>query len=252
MVKQAGDAIRWLRTPPKERGPTPSPQDLANANLAYSFGWAPLLSDLWKLLSFAEAFAKKQKELQALASKGGSRRNVTLESLDDEASGSMLSYEGPNPILINASFKRSRSYKAWGSIRWKPLTLPGATFKPTDIDVWRTSLGLDITLSTIWEALPWSWLFDWYSTMGDYLSAYRNTVPVTFSNICIMRMWRNVSVVTPTSIPSGWSWAGGVVIYEHKTRVPTVQPTITAYMPFLGFKQLSILSSLLITRSSKV
>jgi hypothetical protein len=247
MIKQAGDAIHWLRSSGTRARPTA--RGLADANLAYSFGWEPLLSDLYKLLTFQSAYEKKRKHLVELYSGRGLRRSVSLGSELLVTNGSNMTFESIAGLPFTTRWTRKQTYRAWGTIRWKPTVVPPGTRDPTDLEVYRAALGLDITLATVWEALPWTWLIDWFSTAGDFLAAHRNTIPATHSNICIMRMYQNECRYTPQQVPNGLTWGGASPVWSRKTRVPyssLVYPT--AYLPFLGGRQLSILGSLAITR----
>jgi len=250
MVKQAGDAIRWLRNNIRT-GTPPTAGGIASANLAYQFGWAPLLSDLRKLLDFQAMYAKKRTELENLFKKGGSKRSATLEESTDTNTVNNRLFEGTVPISITGSSVTVRKYKAWGTCKWYPLTIPqGGNSSPSESQIWRSALGLDVTLSAIWELLPWSWLFDWYSNIGDYLMMHRNTIPATVQNICIMRMFTNTVTHKADSVSHTFSWGGAQSTHVRKERFVRVVPTLGVTMPFLGASQLSILGSLLITRAS--
>lgn len=249
MIKQAGDAMHWLRKPAKGLKNLPTAEGLANANLAYQFGWEPLLSDLWKLFTFQEAYEKKRNHLMRLYSGIGLRRNVRLETLEDVISGSFSHGVGYGPQM-NVGYTRTRKTTIWGSIRWKPTLVPPGLRNPTDSEIYRAALGLDISMSTVWEAIPWSWLIDWFTNAGDFLSAHRNTIPASFSNICIMRMQECEGQFKPSGVPErGTTWGGATMRSVKKSRVvhgSLIYPT--AYLPFLGNGQLSILGSLAITR----
>lgn len=250
MIRQAGDAIHWLRS--NGRRPKPTAEGLANANLAYQFGWEPLIDDLWKLLTFQEHYVRKRNQLERLFSGRGLRRNLTLNELSDTTSGRVtLGFGYDNNQWVN--FTKSRTSKVWGSVRWKPTVLPPGGRSPTDLEVYKAALGLDITLETIWDAMPWSWLVDWFTSAGDFLGAYKNTIPATFSNVCIMRTEADVLVFSPTQYTSFYgstpvSWGGATRRVTRKSRSVNGVPVITGYLPFLGSGQLSILGSLAITR----
>jgi len=38
----------------------------------------------------------------------------------------------------------------------------------------RILLGLDLSISTLYELMPWSWLFDWFANLGDVISNLAN------------------------------------------------------------------------------
>jgi len=250
MVKQAGDAIRWYRNANSDKGaPAPTDKDLANANLAYQFGWAPLISDVWKLLTFADAFQKKAAEMEKLYSKGGLRRTIRLGENTWEIKGTNVHLHSAG-VNIYGNLLGSSTGTLWGSVRWSPIAPPPGG-KPSDRDVYAAALGLGPSLSMLWELVPWSWLIDYFTNIGDYLMMHRNTVPATPTRICIMRKWE--WKYTVTEVPStAYSWAGASYEGSHKMRTPKpalVYPAIG--LPFLGARQLSILGSLLILKAQR-
>jgi hypothetical protein len=107
-----------------------------------------------------------------------------------------------------------------------------------------------IDFSTVWEALPWSWLIDWGTTVGDYLKAKRNIIPAVLQDVRIMRHvrseWTWSRVVYATN-PEG-SMSSGFRVLETKSRSPSTPVAPTAHFPFLSGKQVGILSSLAVTR----
>lgn len=250
MVKEAGDAIRWYRgisgaSPPTVKG-------LANANLAYQFGWAPLFSDIYKLFSLLSGIEKRREEINNLFSKGGLRRNVSLGQQSSSNSQVVSIASSPIGTDISATRTTTHSLKSWGSVRWVPTATPGQTpQKPSDWDLFRQIYGLDVGPATLWEAIPWSWLIDYFASVGDFLNARRNSIPVKATRICIMHT-RTTSITfsdIKMNSSSPLSWGGATGTRTEKFRTPTVPSALpTAKLRYLGAQQLSILGSLLITR----
>lgn len=246
MIRQAGRAIKRASG---AGGPPPDAQGVASAHLAYNFGWAPLIDDLSKLLNWQEAVDRKMDQLRRLHSKGGLRRNITLEEVEAGPVVTPQTAVQSSGILIYSTKSKITKRKSWGSVRWNPSSIPkgGA---PSYKDAFMAAFGLNVSIATVWEALPWSWLIDWFSSVGDYLAAHRNTVPATPSRICIMQMTTTVTSYPLESIASGFGWKGATVSRVTKTRTPTsisVLPTV--YLPFLSGYQLSILGALAIVRA---
>ena len=155
---------------------------------------------------------------------------------------------------MTAVGKQTRRLTEWASVEWRPKDLPPtASRHPTDLEVLRATFGLDVTLATIWEALPWSWLIDYFTTMGDYLGAHRNTVPASYDRICVMQHQRTESVYTMNSSTFGGTWGGATEVYEFKRRTRHSNLLLpTAYLPMLGLGQLSILGSLAILKGKSL
>lgn len=229
--------------------------------LSGNFGWAPLLSDLKKLVTFADSVARREKEMDKLYSQNGLRRRVSLF----EETG------GPHSVTLNVSSAASfgnnyatgnPTVKVWGVVRYKPVVLPdGSPLKrPTPRELRRRILGLNaasITLN-IWEALPWSWMIDYFVNIGDFLQANplgRTAVP--FGG-CIMthRFWQGLvpEIHGPYDQNFNRFTCGKAEIYtETKERVIAVSsPTPTVLMNPLSGHQLSILGSLAVLKARRL
>lgn len=110
----------------------------------------------------------------------------------------------------------------------------------------RSLYGLTVDASTLWEALPWSWMIDWASSVGDYFKANRNIVPATLMGVHIMRHTKTVHECD-AHISGTTTMEGIRVVKETKTRNPSfVAPA--AHFPFLSGNQMGILASLAVTR----
>jgi len=143
--------------------------------LALKFGWQPLLQDI---LSFVQTQMNAQKRLEQLLRDEGKpvRRKLHLSN------SSSMTAEGSGPGNLGPSFVsyfywRQGVYKntiqvtdkVWGSARFRYWLPPG----PRDIN-WTTNMkakifGLNPTPRVIYNAIPWSWLIDWYAHLGYLL-----------------------------------------------------------------------------------
>jgi hypothetical protein len=238
MVKLAGDSIL---------------KNSAGGYLSWTFGWAPLISDVRSLLDFNGAVDRKVNELKRLYSKGGLRRKMKLQE-SRAASGSNISggYPGVGGDWT-VNMKVQTHKRRWGTIRWKPTSLPPNNNAAMRRKAIQLAFGLDFSASTIWNLLPWTWMIDWFSNVGDYLEANKNTVPVIAGSSCIMEKTetRKVSVLSPNSDAA---WKTGTSSGQ-ATRVSMTRtlgsPSITASVPFLTNRQWSILGALAITRLTR-
>ena len=117
-------------------------------------------------------------------------------------------------------------------------------------------LGLNaanVTLN-IWNALPWSWLIDYFANVSDYLGANQIGRSAVASRACIMTHRRinythGAVIGKPGKLSGQLTLSPGSVLSEQKTRTivsPPVLPTIQ--IPALSGHQLSILGSLAVLR----
>ncbi|UJQ85848.1 MAG: putative maturation protein [Shiltuvirus faecivicinum] len=219
----------------------------AGGNLSYQFGWKPFISDLRKLLDFQNTVAKVERRLRSLYSKGGIHARRDLWTGNGTGTSNDVIVFSLSGELWKAKLERLTVRDVWGTVRWTPTSLP-----PTTDDGFRklarkVAFGLAITPATLYQAMPWRWLIDWFSNLGDFLEAHRNTVPAVPTHICVMTRTRTYRWQTITSGRPSWA-AGGDAYYTRTTkrRDPVTSVLPQAYLPFLGIRQVSILGSLAI------
>lgn len=244
LIRHAGRQLR-----PNGR-PKNLPRNLAEANLVWQFGWAPLLGDVNKLLQFSDHVDKRVGELKKLTTSTGLRRRIKLGQ-------GVVSDTVPNYVIQSANTvvtvrkERSTSYIQWGTIRWKSNELLGASDAKLKKYARKALLGLGTDpssiLSTAWELLPWSWLIDYFGNVGDYLQAHSNSVPATPSGICVMTTKNTTCTLTPNT----HSWVtGGHAVTSYITKERDIRgAALAAKLPFLSGRQMSILGSLAVVRS---
>jgi uncharacterized protein YceK len=213
-----------------------------SAVLAWKFGWAPLIDDLKKLLDFGSMVSKRTKEIQRLYSQGGLKRRVGGKK------DSTINYYGSEvyQTYYNGNAYGTTEWRTeqteWGTARWRP-TVPSIPDGMAHLLAVRSTLGLDLTMSTVWEALPWSWMADWFGNVGDYLMANRNTVPCELVSCCYMRHVYTDHKRFLISTPPGTTTILPYRYSEYKDRV-VGGPSLAADMPFLDAGRLSIIGAL--------
>lgn len=212
-----------------------------SANLNYQFGWRPLISDLFRLCSFQDAVATRQRELEDLFKSGLRRKRQVFSGQVVQDYNSLVQSLGASKRMY---YLRTTNERVWGYCTWKASTsTPPQTPDAMRSLARRAVLGLTVDLSTAWELMPWSWLIDWCSNVGDYLQATRNIIGATPSPVQVMRM--------RTAEQSSYRTAENVSPHSSRTvsklrRKST--PSLSAYLPWLTLRQLSILGSIGVTR----
>jgi len=220
---------------------------LASNNLRYQFGIRPLVEDVIKLTKFQDAVHRRIKEMEKLKGPHGLRRTLELDNLT-------ATIDRSNTALQTAGFTLSRVYSTIGRrqikahVRWKA----GGNFDKINQPemcalATKAVLGLTLDFATFWEAMPWSWMIDWGSNVGDYFKANRNIVPATLEGC-----WLSTHTTSTSDVPAITTgnriFSAAKVVLEQKQR-EYVAVTPTAHFPFLSGNQLGILASLAITRS---
>jgi hypothetical protein len=246
MLRHAGNLLHKIKYP---SGLNPL-QEVASANLAYQFGWKPLIQDLNKLTGFGELVKKKQDTLNKINQRGGIKRRIKLGSDRDTATGTQLVHSTFS-ISINPKYIDTMSYERWATIRWslKDASQLGAPVSWTE--AMRTTLGLNkghIPIE-IWKAMPWSWIIDWFTDISNVLEANYNSIYYRPSNLCIMEH----SISERRFLPSTHNFPGLTKHVEWKERWVDSAPvaSVNLRIPFMDAFKLSILGSLTIQKLYK-
>lgn len=220
--------------------------DASDIYLSWVFGWEMLISDIGKMLDIYAGVTARMKDLSDLSS-GDLRKTATLS--ETYAYDGRTVYWGP---LYNANSQLQISLecyrKIWARVRYKPTA---ATFAYTGQDQYALArslvFGHNVNLDTLYNALPWSWMIDWYSSVGDYISATQNQLGVQVDDVAIMRhSTMKAKGVTFASNPHNAVFEPNPAYgWSRKARVRwTGSPVIQAYVPILQHKQLGILAAL--------
>lgn len=220
--------------------------NFADANLRVQFGIIPLGSDLDKLFLFTNAVNKRVKDLKNLRNRGLAR-TVNLDSGSNSETGFISVNSGYAANYNNQRYRIMTQESVWGHVKWvaqPPL------FRASDAKIEqlarRAVYGLTVDFKTAWEAIPWSWLVDWFSNAGSILEANRNIIGAEPSLPLIMRKTTTTMSVAPGS--NGITTLSGLEAkLVTKRRDPSTY-SLTASLPLLNGGQWSIIGSLAATR----
>lgn len=230
------------------------PKVAASHYLSYQMGWRPLISDLKKLVDFQAQVDKKLRELENLYNKGGLQRRVrnpAWQSSLEQLLNSSLTVDSVLGSLVNCKVTQFSTIERWGTVRWKPSSLPDSRYSSHDMAALarRLVFGLNgVSAKQVWDAIPWTWLIGWFSNADEFLQAHSNTIPLSHSTPCVMtktvirRDWLRV----PGNLPH-FLGGEGTTFRTIKQRT-TSSGTLSATIPFLSGRQISILGALAIQR----
>lgn len=163
-------------------------RDLRGINdyfLALTYGWGPLWSDLKRGL---KVYEKLSKHIDFLIANTGKpvRRTGLLSSTNDsgllwEEGGLRMRNTAPDlgkPSLSSAwrqSSRFTKTQKIWFSGEYV-FWIDDVRWPNTRAHLGAGLLGLRITPADVWDALPWTWLIDWFANVGDILANIKDQV----------------------------------------------------------------------------
>lgn len=214
-----------------------------------AFHWENLYRDFAELVDFSKQIEERCEELRRLASGKGLRRSRTTW----KESSSIIQPQGfqsSGGVFASGSRHYESYSEQWVSITWRPTGVPDfgnaaemRSLAAQLIHGWR------ISPATIWEALPWSWLSDYFIDIGGYLEATRNNIDVVPTSCCVCEKHKIIVTDTVSAHTPGLTVSSGSSRTETKSRWPDGTFLPTAHVPFLSGKQLFVLSSIALGRS---
>lgn len=226
----------------------------ADLFLSYKFGWEPLLSDLTDLAFIGESIDQRTRHLEKLAQEGGSRFRRTLKRDTTVTTG--VDWIGGYPVSNgNYAWSKKSEEEIW-FVAHAELDSP---LPPSNPDGWsevKAVLGLDsVSPSTIWNALPWSFVIDYFTNVGDFIATYQGNLrwSLGWVDVCQKgRVEKRLDLDDIRSRNPGASYHGGRWVTTTKRRQSQYKPVPRlAFEPFLTKGQIANLAALTMTQKWK-
>lgn len=227
--------------------------DYAQYHLELQFGWLPILSSI---LKYREVLKKKDRLLKQKIRDAGRpirrRRELSEPSTafrDTSYKASFGNGWGPEhePILNTNCYSGSSSHKegrdhssikTWAVARMRYYLPRG----PRDIRwrerLWRRMRGGMITTDLVYNAMPWTWLADYFTDLGHFVQATSGGVGDRLAaDYCYLM--RTIVYKYESSARLGLRKKGGGTQYSYPTRTHTFTWKIRVEAtPFgFGFRQ---------------
>jgi len=254
---------------------------LGSEYLNIEFGWKPFVQYLQKAYKLQQSINSKLAQLIRDNNKPV-RRKVTLkrELTNEEVDNTIATLQGyPYPFYgevfddsidpTTSSFKcaktRQTSEEIWAIGRSR-YYIPDVTD-----DQWSTKaklalFGLNPTPSLLWQVMPWSWLIDWFSNVGDVIAnlSSNGIADLTYDYAYLMRHRKKVtrwdaplpgSRIDPFGNMNRTDWPGSrslstIVTEEHKERIAATPFGFGLQLSDLSVRQAAILAALGLSRSN--
>lgn len=159
-----------------------SAQFWSEAWLNASFGWKPFLNDLYGAFNLYNKLNDQFRWLKANQGRLIKRRFTLLDSNKDTLQEGYNTIASLQPVLDTKYYDFSGTkygrVETWRHERTKVWFVGAFTFHVPGIDKmqapdWRLAagiLGATPDLNLLWKVTPWSWLFDWFTSVGSSAS----------------------------------------------------------------------------------
>lgn len=181
--------------------------------LNVAFGWKPLLNDLRKMYHLTHTLHRRLERLRKHNGQWESRKGTISDDQTvtqvvlgdgDSAFGGLKGFPtfAANPQHSTWIRTTTHREKVWYSSKYKYYT-PNISSPLWTARATAALFGALPTPALLWEAMPWSWLVDWFGNVGDVIS---NLSPgavdnLIFDNQCVMR---NITEEITDSINASW------------------------------------------------
>lgn len=252
---------------PGPKGVRPSLGETAGHYLNYEFGWAPLVSDLVKFLSLGEKLHKRITWLHR--NRGKTIRRHT--SMPDFAYSELVSkttttwttltpviatfYYKPEVVerIVNRAYLREQWFEG-------AFTYHVPDFNIKDPPYWLRLqlLGAIPDLATVYNLVPWTWLIDWFTNLGDIVELmvlrWKYSQVAKYAYLMTTQSWtysttgEMVFSPRPSSVPFKRIGASSKRTFVTKGRIAANPYGFGVLEGSLNGTQLSILAALGINR----
>lgn len=164
---------------------------VGNSYLAFAFGWLPLVKDIRK---FTEAFSQRKKAFDQMLRDEGKpvKRSCQVSSPPDTSTTQTFnrSVAGTcknsdvSPTFVTQCYASNTykylsvtkvhteiTYKTWAVGKFRYYLPKGPRDGPWKRRLVRRIMGLRITPEVLYNIMPWSWLADYFTGLGHFMSA---------------------------------------------------------------------------------
>lgn len=228
----------------------------ANDTLRREFGFVPLYKDLLALMAFTEDVEKRVLLFKKFREKPLLRKATLWQGTSQSSPDNLVT---SNSSPASGWFEHRRisvitKSKVWGYVKWTPPSDFG--FNPDYSDerlnflARQAVLGSKVGIVTLWNAVPWTWLIDWFGNIGDWLEANRQVIPFQASTPRICETKTTEELFVGEGNAFGLPKGSMPVIRRRVTKTRALASGLlpSAELPLLTGRQVNILASLAVLR----
>lgn len=271
-------AVPWhdlridIRNLGKPGGLTKASSGVSSEYLNLVFGWKPFIKDLQEMYNLQQkiddAILKIRKQNGRWVKRGGtllSEKNTAVLDPGTPGFHTTLTLDWFNDYFsssgVRTTTEETLEKRYWFSGEFR-YWIPPETIHS---DQWTKKakaqlFGLDPTPSLLYQVIPWSWLVDWFSNVGDVIDnlsngyadnlAMRNTYVMGHTRRTVKRVtkYNQWGVKDGFYTDLGLSSTSSTLVEEIKERIPASPFGFGLQLGDLTPRQLSILAALGISR----
>jgi len=151
--------------------------DLGKRYLEVVFGWVPFVNDLLGMVETQRSLERNLAQLVRDNGKGIRREGVLFETESQSSTlktgygynlpVTLTTFHGPSSQERQTRVTTTKT-KVWFSGRFR-YWIPDVGTVPWRRRAIRTLYGGDLTPKLVWDLVPWSWLIDWFTNVGDVI-----------------------------------------------------------------------------------
>jgi len=216
----------------KKRNPKKWMNTLSQTWLESSFGWRPFLNDIEDAMSAYDEVTKKAGiQYSKIRAVGKSQKSISGPTNDTFNAFSNVAFKGVSKVheecfaVIRGEVKREAITTAVDKARCFGLT-------PSEF------------MPTVWELLPWSFLVDYFTNIGDIIeNSVTDTSNVTWLEQSIVKdritTYQCEIDVAQNKINAGWRYKscyGSQSTLKYRRRTVSRSPNVTLTVPPLTFE----------------
>jgi hypothetical protein len=141
--------------------------NVAGANLNYQYGWKPTIGDVQAAVRSIRNLQEKMRNWERNLGKLISKRCTVYSKTSNESA--TQSYNGWGTLKWTATLEQ----KCTAHILYRPKPLKVMTLLERTLRGSLDSLGFELNPNILWDAIPFSFVIDWFIDIGAYCESHK-------------------------------------------------------------------------------
>lgn len=226
----------------------------SNSVAESEFGWAPMISDIQKLFELPDLVESRLRTITSLQSGKISRQRTVWSDMNKSTiSENFYEFSGAGMNVVS-KVERESVQDCRVTSRWAPSQYIKSI---GDVEMARlarrivTGLEPSQLLVNAWDALPWSWLIDWFSDFGDVLSLSNNSIAYNVGP-ALATTWRRSKYTFTLKEKPDWVTRSVPSIHLKSWTRQLATPGLPTFnVPLLTTRQTLIISSIALNQRGR-